>query len=412
MDGMQAGFSSVIKKPVEFSEIYSLLSNSQDIIYALSEKQHTDKLFKEYNKAIDSGFMVSKTDPQGVITYANDVFCQVSGYTKEELIGKPHNVVRHPKMSPAAFADMWKTILGKNVWRGKVINKRKDGSPYYVNSVVSPILDENNNIVEFISMRQDITKMVETNQKLLKEQEEKAERARKHFEELEKSKITLLNLFSHELKTPLNAVINLSKIIQRRLDSIVVEEERESTAELVRHIVENSEHMEIMIGNIVEVMKLQSGLTQINLQRANLADFVRDKLSFGKLANKLKIVFEFCTNPSIVTFDQKQTAKILEHIVSNALKYAKTAILVRYTEENGEFILNIEDDGDGFANPNMKIELFGQNDDNFLTRQSSGIGIGLYHSKLCAASNGWQIELSNMADKLGGATVCIRGKII
>jgi PAS domain S-box-containing protein len=77
-------------------------------------------------------FLVSKTDPRGIITYANEVFIEVSGYTEEELIGKPHNIIRHPDMPRTVFKLLWDTIKsGREFW-GYVKNMAKDGSYYWV----------------------------------------------------------------------------------------------------------------------------------------------------------------------------------------------------------------------------------------------------------------------------------------
>jgi aerotaxis receptor len=82
--------------------------------------------------------IVSETDSKGNIIYANSDFCDIAGYSKEELIGKPHNYVRHPDMPRAAFKDLWDTIQKGNVWNGIVKNKTKDGGYYWVNATAYP----------------------------------------------------------------------------------------------------------------------------------------------------------------------------------------------------------------------------------------------------------------------------------
>ena len=82
--------------------------------------------------------IVSETDEEGVITYANASFCKYAGYSLDELIGKPHNIVRHPDMPAAAFADLWKTLQSGKSWRGFVKNRAKNGSSYWVFSMVFP----------------------------------------------------------------------------------------------------------------------------------------------------------------------------------------------------------------------------------------------------------------------------------
>ena len=82
--------------------------------------------------------IVSETDPKGIIIYANSDFCSIAGYEKEELIGKPHNLVRHPDMPKAAFKNLWDTVKSGKVWKGIVKNKTKDGRYYWVNATAYP----------------------------------------------------------------------------------------------------------------------------------------------------------------------------------------------------------------------------------------------------------------------------------
>ena len=82
--------------------------------------------------------IVSETDKKGKIIYANDDFCKICGYSKDELIGKPHNIVRHPDMPKVAFADLWNTIKSGKQWQGIVKNRAKDGSYYWVHARVYP----------------------------------------------------------------------------------------------------------------------------------------------------------------------------------------------------------------------------------------------------------------------------------
>ena len=129
-------------------------------------------LLNEYKNAVDRSSIVSKTDPKGRITYANEKFCSISGFTQKELLGKPHNIVRHPDMPKAAFRDMWKTILNKNPWQGIVKNRKKDGGEYIVEVTINPILDHEGKIEEFIAIRNDITNVVKLHEDLEHTQED------------------------------------------------------------------------------------------------------------------------------------------------------------------------------------------------------------------------------------------------
>jgi len=115
---------------------------------------------KSYKLAMNESNIVSKADLQGNITYVNDAFCKVSGYSKEEIMGKPHSIIRHPENKKEVFTELWETIKSKKVWKGILLNKGKFDD-YWVDIAILPILDEKENIVEYIAVRHDITKMVQ-----------------------------------------------------------------------------------------------------------------------------------------------------------------------------------------------------------------------------------------------------------
>lgn len=127
---------------------------------------------ERYQSAIEKSNIVSKTDLDGIITFVNDEFCRISGYTKEELIGSNHNIVRHPDVPQSTFKKLWETIKAKQTYVSTVKNLAKDGSTFYVNTTVIPMLDEDGEIVEYIAIRHDVTKTIELTEKLRAKEEE------------------------------------------------------------------------------------------------------------------------------------------------------------------------------------------------------------------------------------------------
>jgi aerotaxis receptor len=100
--------------------------------------------------------VVSQTDLKGIITYTNSVFRALSGYEKGEMVGRPHNIVRHPDMPKSVFKDMWDTIQRGETWKGVVKNLRKDGRYYWVEAVITPIFDDDGNIIGYSSARKGV----------------------------------------------------------------------------------------------------------------------------------------------------------------------------------------------------------------------------------------------------------------
>ena len=105
----------------------------------------------------ENELIISRTDLKGVITYVNDTFADISGYGTDELIGKPHNIVRHPDMPKSAFEDVWKTIQEGKVWQGYIKNMRKDRGHYWVEAEVSGVYKDGE-LVEYKSLRSPVTR--------------------------------------------------------------------------------------------------------------------------------------------------------------------------------------------------------------------------------------------------------------
>ncbi|MFA5215963.1 PAS domain-containing protein [Sulfuricurvum sp.] len=101
----------------------------------------------------ESDFLVSQTDEKGKILFANEDFCKVAGYTINELIGKPHSIVRHPDMPKAAFKDLWDTVQSGKIWTGYVKNATKDGGFYWVYATVYPNIACESGKCGFLSCR-------------------------------------------------------------------------------------------------------------------------------------------------------------------------------------------------------------------------------------------------------------------
>jgi aerotaxis receptor len=118
--------------------------------------QYNESEFLVETEVPEDELIISRTDLNGLITYANDTFCEISGYDEDELIGKAHSIVRHPDMPSAAFKDLWQTIQNKKQWIGIVKNLRKDKGFYWVKAIVSGVY-KNGELVEYKSLRTPIS---------------------------------------------------------------------------------------------------------------------------------------------------------------------------------------------------------------------------------------------------------------
>ena len=136
-----------------FKEFISLANNLKIV---LEVKNSTKKKLQDYINIVNENIIISSTDKQGIITDVSEAFCKISGYTKEELIGQTHNLIRHPDMSDSFYKDMWDTLLSKKEWKGEIKNKDKSGHDYWVFAIITPVL-KNDDIVGFTAIRTNIT---------------------------------------------------------------------------------------------------------------------------------------------------------------------------------------------------------------------------------------------------------------
>jgi PAS domain S-box-containing protein len=158
IDSIEIGINGYLLKPIDINQFCNLIYRVIQKFKYITQSKSNLYLLQEYQEATNSSSIVSKTNLKGIITFVNDAFCDISGYTKEELIGVNHNIVRHPDNPKQIFKEMWQTIRDeKKIWKGIVRNRAKNGKSYYVDSIVMPILDLKGEILEYISLRNNIT---------------------------------------------------------------------------------------------------------------------------------------------------------------------------------------------------------------------------------------------------------------
>lgn len=165
-----AGADDFLVKPVEAARLVTVVqARAQRGCRARLRARRLEALQREREyvlRALDAHAIVSITDAAGRITYANDRFCAVSGYAREELLGANHRIVKSGVHPPAFYAEMWATIRAGRIWHGEVCNRRKDGRLYWVVSTIAPVLGADGTPVQYVSIRTDVTALKEAQQAL------------------------------------------------------------------------------------------------------------------------------------------------------------------------------------------------------------------------------------------------------
>lgn len=159
---------------------------------------------KKNFEIIGQYIIYSKTDVNGIITEVSDAFCKISEYTKEELIGQNHSIVRHPDMPKSIFKDLWKTLKKREIWKGEIKNLKKSGDYYWISTTITPETDAQNNLIGYLAIRQDITseKELEINTKKLFESEKLA------------SLGEMIGNIAHQWRQPLSALSSTASSVK------------------------------------------------------------------------------------------------------------------------------------------------------------------------------------------------------
>jgi PAS domain S-box-containing protein len=322
--------------------------------------------FEQFANALDESAIVSKTDPRGIITYVNPKFLEISGYSEAELIGMPHNVIRHPDMPSEIFGELWDTIKEKKVFKATIKNRRKDGSAYYVDSVVIPIVGIDGEITEYLAVRYNVSELVETRDNALA-----AQRAKDRF---------LANM-SHELRTPLNAISGFVQIMLRKSEDAMM-------SKYLQMVLESSNKLLHLINDILDLSKIQSGKFSIESAPFTLNDKVETLVEkFMPQAQEKQITLDLKIKSDIKTTlvgDWIRLSQVLSNLISNALKFTphEGKVCIRVDYRNKELCCSVEDNGIGMSKEVQEriFKPFEQADDS-TTREYGGTGLGLSISK-------------------------------
>ena len=173
-EAIKLNVTNYLTKPLNLFALSEVLANIAKNINLENENKEIYNSLKQYKDIVDERSIISKTDINGIITYINEPFEKISGYKKEELLGKPHSIITHPAINKNIFKKMWKRInIEKKSWQGRLRNITKEGNEYFVDIIIKPILDLDGNIIEYISLSNDITDL-ETTKEYFKAQTQKS----------------------------------------------------------------------------------------------------------------------------------------------------------------------------------------------------------------------------------------------
>lgn len=271
----EIGLIDYINKPIEPKSFLFKIALWSKLVRKNKENKQKQELLEQYKNIVDRSTIVSKTDKWGIITYVNDKFCEISGYTPKELIGKPHNIIRHPDMPSEAFEQLWGTVKLGKPWFGKVKNRKKNGSYYYVDTIVNPILDEHGNVIEYIALRYDMTEL-EQYKDILKDELNTTNKSLEENLSYMKQYEDAIGLVTAIVKTDTNNIITYAnssfcKLMGYRIDELIGQNCSQLRDEKHRLMLD-CENIRKEVGKKKRVNRLLTNITK-NGKKLHMATF-------------------------------------------------------------------------------------------------------------------------------------------
>ncbi len=357
-----------------------------------SQLQHENEILNDDLKDVVSDFdkyvIASKTDLKGNITYASRKFCEISGYTKDELLGRSHNLIRHKDMPNEVFINMWKTIQADKIFIGEVKNLKKDGGYYWVNAIVSPIYDDKNVKIGYTAIRENITdkkQVVELNETLeLRVEEEVTKNRDKDKQLLQQSRLAqmgeMISMIAHQWRQPLAAISSTSAAIELRakLNKLNTQEVAELSANISRY----SQHLSATINDFRDFFKSEKKIEFTSY--CEIIDSVLNIVEASIENQNIKIIRD-CNCGDKFKISKNGLKQVVLNIIKNAedilleKKIKEPYIKITTSVEDGNNILKISDNGGGVPE-DIIDKIF---DPYFSTKlEKNGTGLGLYMSKI------------------------------
>jgi len=335
------------------------------------------RALEQFKYALDQAAIVAITDQRGVITYANDRFCTISKYSREELIGQDHRLVNsafHPK---EFIRDLWRTIAQGQVWRGEIRNRAKDGSFYWVDTTIVPLLDDASRPRQYLAIRYDITERKAAETKL-REQAALAQLGE------------LAAIVAHEVRNPLAGLRGSLQILATRLPAEMRERQ------IVGAMVDRIDALNARVRDIL----LFAGSGKAKIQPVTLSTVLIDVMASATAAVPGSPV-ELTGEPAVVDADPELLRELLLNLLLNACQAAAGTgpIVVATTSTGGTCRVAILDRGPGIPDE-IRHRVF----EPFFTTKHGGTGLGLAIVKRLADLQSGTVSLE---DRPGGGTAAV-----
>jgi PAS domain S-box-containing protein len=349
-------------KPVQYIAIRSDISNRKRAEEHLKEtiKENIDIKF-----ALDQSSIVAFTDAKGMITSVNDKFCEISKYSREEILGKDHNILNsgyHPK---DFFKNLWKTIGSGNVWKGEIRNKAKDGTYYWVDTTIVPFINGQGNPYQYLAIRNDITERKRT-EEVINRQDKLAAVGQ------------LAAGVAHEIRNPLTSMKGYAEFLQ-------LDEKDPERMEFLNIILDEIDRVNTIVEDFMVLAKPKA----VELEEKNVVPVIQNVVSlleFEARKKNVRLTFDCSQEIIQIECDENRLKQVFLNFIKNGIEAMPNGgeLHVKTMIQDNNVQISIQDTGVGISKE--KLKKLGE---PFYTTKKNGNGLGLMVSfKIIESHNG------------------------
>ncbi len=345
------------------------------------------------------------TDRDGHIEYVNQAFENITGYTREEAIGRKPGILRSGRHGNDFYRQLWHAILEGKDFRYVFVNRKKSGELFHTQQTITPLIDETGKITHFVSTAKDITEQIHSEEQARLAMKEKLE-----MEAIGRAKTRFFSNMTHELRTPLNAILGYGELL---MEDILANGDHQYARDL-EVIIDSGHQLLALINNILDIARLETNRRDVSPETIDIPALIGNlETSFRPLAEKHgnTLTFHIAPHLKTITTDAAKLKQILLNLLSNAVRYTRNGRITLSVNEHGEdrsqVLFTVTDTGRGI-DPAQQDRLFidfshaHRTDEN---RQSGGLG--LFISQRYAEHLGGNITVESQPNVGSTFTLCL-----
>jgi PAS domain S-box-containing protein len=366
-----------------------LEEQKEELSATLQMVQHLNAQLQAQNNTLNNIAIVSITDLNGSIISVNDNFCNVTGYNRDMLLGKRHNMIVSGEQSKDILKAINETISAGNTWRGETKNKRNNGEDFWADTAIAPILNEDRKPKQFFYLQFEITERKNYLNELTAKSTE--------LEDLNKLKDKLLSIVSHDFRSPLNSLRGTLSLF---LNGVISNDE---LGKLTESLMEKLDNTYNLLENLLNWAKSQMQGTKVYIKEINLKSISEDCVGLLSPIAEKKLV-KINNNigyRSKAMADNEMIKLVMRNLISNAIKFSSAGDQIELDARVNceKIIVSIQDSGTGISNENQDRIFRPENFSTVGTSNEAGMGLGLLLCKDFVEKNGGKIWFESEFEK-------------